>query len=179
MPEETMKERTARLCADPNTMDTITGHLANGGNLIDLCKTWNVRYSDIVTFLNADAERKKSYMSALDARNEFCVQRILSELNALAFMDLSKVFDDDHKLLPPSKWPPDVCRAIAGIDVEDLDDYEDGKKVRIGYTKKLKVYDKLKSIELLGKDLGRFVSKHEVSGRLTLEDLVTGSNKPE
>lgn len=177
MTQETMKERTARLCADPNTMDTIISHLANGGNLIDLCQTWQVRYCDIISHLHANEDHKKAYLAALDARNEFCVQRVLSELNSLAFVDIRKLYDDEGVLLKPSQWPADAARCVAGLEINELNDYDEGKKIKIGEVKKVKLYDKLKSIELLGKDLGRFVSKHEVTGKLTLEDLVNSSNK--
>ena len=176
---ETMKERTTRICADPDTLDNVVGHIANGGNLIDLCRTWDVRYSDIVMWLNNDEVRKKSFYAALDARNEWAIQRILGELNALAFVDIRGIFDENHELLPPNKWPDDVARAIAGIEVNELKEHDGERMVVIGEVKKVKLYDKLKSIELLGKDLGRFVSKHEVTGRLTLEDLVTGSQTKE
>lgn len=165
--------------ADPQTIETICVHLANGGDLFELCKTWSVRYGDVVMYCNRP-EHQKNFVAALDARNEWAIQRILSELHGLAFVDIRDIFDDNHKLLPPKDWPDNVAKAIAGIDVfEEYEKDRDGAMELSGYVKKVKLYDKLKSIELLGKDLGRFISKHEVTGRLTLEDLVTSSNKKE
>jgi len=172
-------DNTTEKINDPKTIDTIFDNIANGGSLIDLCELWNCSYVLILRWIYDDVERTKRYQAALDARNEWIVQRLLGELKSLAFVDVRKIFDDNHALLPPDKWPADVARAIAGLDVTEEFDYEDSKKVHTGYLKKVKFYDKLKSIELLGKDLGRFIQKHEVSGKLTLEDLVGGSKKDE
>lgn len=181
---ETMKERFNRKINEPDTMETICGDTANGGSLIKLAETWNIRYSDILLWVHADELRKKLYHEALDARNEWTVHRLLDELRSLSFINARLLFDENHALLTPDKWPDDICRAISSIEVDEIWDEDAGfeaggkkKKVQIGETKKLKLYDKLKAIELLGKDLGRFISKHEVTGKLTLEDLVTGSLK--
>lgn len=160
-------DNTTEKINDPKTIDTIFDNIANGGSLIDLCELWNASYVLILRWIYDDAIRTKRYQDALDARNEWVVQRLLSELKSLAFVDVRLLFDEKHKLLPPEKWPVDVARAIAGIDADAT-----------GVTK-VKLYDKLKSIELLGKDLGRFIQKHEVSAKVTLEDLVAGSKKDE
>ena len=181
---ESMKERYNRIINDAETMNTICGDTANGGSLIKLAETWNIRYSDILFWIYADAERKRQYLEAVDARNEWTIHRLLDELRSLSFINARLLFDENHALLTPDKWPDDICRAISSIEVDEIWDETAGfevggkkKKVQIGETKKLKLYDKLKAIELLGKDLGRFISKHEVTGKLTLEDLVTGSLK--
>lgn len=179
MEKLSMKEKFEKLCADAETLDTIEAHISNGGSLIDLCETWGVRYSDIVKWLNTDDKRKKLFLSALDARAEWAVQRILAELNSIAFTDITKIFDENHELLPPDKWPKSISRAVAAIDVSELFDYEDNQKIKVGNLKKVKLYDKTKAIELLGRDLGRFINRHELSGKLTLEDLVNGSLKEE
>lgn len=165
-------EKLKALQDDPATLDTIFDNVANGGSLIELCEVWQVPYHFMSRWLYADETRKKMYNDALDARIEWTIQRLLGELKALAFLDVRKIFDENHALLPADQWPADVAKAIAGLDVVNLPD--EG-----GQLKKVKFYDKLKSIDLLGKQLGMFVQKHEVSGRLTLEDLVAGSHKNE
>lgn len=177
MPEESLIERTRRLQADPQTLEDICAHLAEGGSLIVLCKTWNVRYSEMVMWLNADETRKKRFAESLDAQTQWAVTRLLQEIRAISFVDIRQLFNEDHSLKPPSEWPDDVAAAIAGIEVDELYEGVGQERERIGDTKKVKMFDKLKALEMLGKDLGRFVQKHEVTGKLTLEELVTGSNK--
>lgn len=172
-------EKLKALQDDPATLDTIFDNVANGGSLIELCEVWQVPYHFMSRWLYADETRKKMYNDALDARIEWTIQRLLGELKALAFLDVRKIFDENHALLPADQWPADVAKAIAGLDVTEQFEMDGSKKVFSGYLKKVKFYDKLKSIDLLGKQLGMFVQKHEVSGRLTLEDLVAGSHKNE
>lgn len=180
-PKETQAERLTRLKAAPGTMIEIFGHLANGGSLINLCQMWSVRYSDIIYWINEDAARKKLYTEALIAQQEWSINRLLQELRAISFVDIKQIFNEDHSLKPPSEWPDDVAAALAGIEVDEIWEMQESensrkmKKVQIGETKKVKLFDKLKALEMLGRDLGRFTQKIEHSGKLTLEDLVSAS----
>lgn len=171
-----MDEKFKKIAADPESIKTIFNDLANGGSLITLAQTWEVRYSDLIRWIYEDESRKKLYLAAIDAKQEWAVARLLHEITNISFVDIRKIFNDDHSLKPPHEWPDDVAAAIAGLDVEETFDYEDKKKVQTGWIKKVKLNDKLKAIEMLGRDLGRFVTKHEVTGKLTLEDLVAKAN---
>lgn len=159
----------------PDSMDTIFAHLANGGDLITLAQLWNVRYSDLIGWLNEDEGRKKRLMEALTAQQEWAVARLLHEIKKISFIDIRKIFNDDHTIKPPKEWPDDVAAAVAGIEMLEEFEGTGDQRQQVGWTKKLKLIDKLKALELLGKDLGRFVNRTEVSGKVTLEDLVTGS----
>lgn len=99
---------------------------------------------------------------------------ILRELLRLATVDLGGAYDDEGKLLPIKKMPEDVRRAIAGIEV--FEEYEGSGKDReyIGDTVKVKIFDKNRSLELLGKHLKLFTDRVEL-GQETLEALITGS----
>lgn len=167
--------RTSEIINDPNTIDVIFKHLANGGSLINLCKTWNVRYSDIIFWIHQSDERKKAYHEGLEAQKAWGIERLLQEIRSISFVDIRKIFNEDHSLKPPSEWPDDVAAAIAGIETDELFEGMGKERSRVGETKKIKMFDKLKALEMLGKDLGRFTQKIEHSGKLTLEDLVTGS----
>lgn len=180
-PVKSLDERTSELQSDPGTMLTIFKHLANGGSLINLCKTWDVRYSDFMLWINQDEGRKKLYHEGLEAQQAWAVDRLLQEIRAISFIDIRLIFNEDHSLKPPSEWPDDVAAALAGIEVDEIwemqpqEDSNRMRKVQIGETKKIKLLDKLKALEMLGRDLGRFTQKIEHSGKLTLEDLVSAS----
>lgn len=169
------KERTGRLLADPEVLEIICGHISNGGTAIDLAQTWDIRYSDIVNWINQDKERERRYRLALNARGEWGEERILKELRTLGFTDLSLAYDDNGKLKLPKDMPPEIRAAIAGIDVVEEFITVDGKPEVVGQTKKLKLVDKLKAIELLGKTQRMFVDRTENSTIVSLEDLVVGS----
>lgn len=178
---ESLKERTDKLKADPLNEDEIFAHLANGGSLIGWCEVKDVRYSDILIWMNDTDERRKKLTSGLEYQTQWMIDRIIDEIKMISLIDLRKLYDADDVLLPVSKWPDDVARSVAGIDVDEIwETEEEGgrrRKVQVGQTKKIKLFDKLKALEMLGRKLGQFVQKHEVSGKLTLEDLVTGSQK--
>lgn len=158
------------LIEKPDTLDKICQHVSNGGSLINLCELWEVQYSAVFYWIDRDEARRKQYHTAIDARVEWMIQRLLAELKALAFVDVRRVFDAQGDILPPDQWPSEVAKAVAGLDVSvGLDE------ARI---KKVKFYDKLKSIDLLGKQLGMFIQRHEVTGKVTLEDLIASSNTP-
>jgi phage terminase small subunit len=102
---------------------------------------------------------KKAIQKEFDkraARVQVTADDVLQELKRLAFVDFSKAYDSKGRLLPIKKMPEDIRRAIAGIDVitNSL-----GTK-----TKKIKFYDKAKSLEMLGRHLKLFTDKREITG---------------
>lgn len=98
---------------------------------------------------------------------------IRARLWEIANVDPALAYDENGQLLPIHKIPEEVRRAIAGIDI--YKDFTEG--VEIGETKKLKFWNKNQALELLGKTRKLFTEKVEHSGKVTLEDLVAGSNE--
>lgn len=81
-------------------------------------------------------------------------ERVLREMAKLAFSDLRQLYNEDGSLKHPHEWPEGAAGAISGMElVEEFGDGPDGKKL-IGYTKKLKLWDKGKQLENLLKHLG-------------------------
>lgn len=104
---------------------------------------------------------------------------VLRELLRIATSDIGEAFDDSGRLKPLKEIPTDVRRAIQSIEVDELFDGFGQERTHVGYTKKLKFWDKNKALEMLGKHLKLFTEKLEVSGSLTLEALVVASQKKE
>lgn len=77
--------------------------------------------------------------------------RILMEVARIAFVDLARAYDPEGNLLPLNRIPEDVRRAIAAVDVFEEFLGRGYDKAKIGHTKKLKLHDKLKALELLGR----------------------------
>jgi hypothetical protein len=137
------------------TLEDVCVHVANGGSIIDLCKLWCIRWGDLNWWLNIDKDRQKKYIEALTAQTEWSIQRILTELRSIAYCDMSGAFDSDHSLKPLEDWPEELRRRIAGIEVDEIK--EDG--IKIGVTKKVKLVDKIKAIELMMKNLNMLTER--------------------
>jgi phage terminase small subunit len=76
---------------------------------------------------------------------------VLTRLASEAEADIADLYDDDGALRPVKEWPL-IWRQglVAGIDVEEIK--EDGRTV--GQVRKLKLSDRIKRIELIGKHVG-------------------------
>ena len=167
--------KTEKLLKDPNLADDIIAHVSSGGSLIELCEMWGVQFHVINTWIYTN--NKTQYEQAIISSNEFLIQTVRSELKALATVDLREAYDEQGKLKAPKDWPKSLAKVIASV--ESFEEYSGSGKDReyIGDTRKLKLWDKLKALELLGKNLSMFVDKHEITGRVTLEDLVNASTQ--
>ncbi|RAK01614.1 terminase small subunit [Aliidiomarina maris] len=92
-------------------------------------------------------------------------ENIIQELLALAMSDIGEMFNPDGTLRPLHEIPAATRRAISAIDVDELFEGKGDDREQIGYTKKLRLWDKPKSLELLGKHLKMFTDKVELSQR--------------
>lgn len=97
-------------------------------------------------------------------RTLITADRILVELAAIAFADITQAFDDNGWLKPLKDIPENVRKAIAGLELSELFDGQGDQKHIMGVLKKIRFADKLKAQELLGKHLKLFTDKHEVTG---------------
>lgn len=151
-------------------MKVLVAHVANGGTITTLCETWGVSYSSVLAWVYADRTREREYVRALNDRAEWAKESLLAELRNVALLDIRRIFNGEGVLLPVHMWPKEVAAALSSFEV--LEQIEDD--IKIGALKKFKFFDKLRAIELLGKNLILFVERHELSGRVTLEQLVSG-----
>lgn len=89
------------------------------------------------------SERKKRVLMEGD--------EILSRISELADSDIRKLISDkDGTVLPVSKWPDDIARAVASFEVKEVIHPRSGRVT--GHIKKIKLWDKPKPLELLGKN---------------------------
>lgn len=83
-------------------------------------------------------------------------ERVLTELAKVAFSDVTKVYKVGGILKLPEEWPEEIKGAIAGVETfEEFSGRGEDRKL-IGYTKKIKTYDKVRALENLMKHLGLF-----------------------
>ena len=81
-------------------------------------------------------------------------EKALTELARIGLSDIRKLYDEDGRLKHPKDWDPDTAAAVAGVEVTE--EFEGTRKDRelVGTTKKVRVFDKVRALELLSKHLG-------------------------
>lgn len=108
-------------------------------------------------------------MKDREKRTEVTQDMVLKELAKLGFFDARKFFDDVGKPLDISALDDNTAACISGMDVQDVYEGDGEEKEFVGYIKKYKLTDKIKALELIGRHLGMFKDKLELSGSLDAE----------
>lgn len=101
-------------------------------------------------------------------RLEISADDILRELFTIATTNLKDAFDENGQLLPIREMPDSIAKAISGLDV--YKDFTEG--VEIGETRRVKLWDKIQALTLLGKHLKLFADRVEhVADTRTVEEI--------
>ena len=85
-------------------------------------------------------------------RTQITADRVLLELAAIAFFDVRKVFDEKNQLKKIVELDEQTARAISSIETEANNV---GHTV-FSTTKKIKMNDKLRALQLVGNHIGMF-----------------------
>ncbi len=97
-------------------------------------------------------------------RTEIDADWVLNRLADEACADLGELYDENGGLKPVADWPL-IWRQglVAGLDVDE--EFKDGEK--LGQVTKVKLSDRIKRIELIGKhvDVQAFAERHEHTGK--------------
>lgn len=99
-------------------------------------------------------------MAERSRRTGVNADRVVMELAKIAFVNANDVIDVDTATIKSDAAPEDTA-AIQSVKVKTFG--EDGLE------REIKMADKLKALELLGKHMGMFKDKVELSGRLETE----------
>lgn len=115
------------------------------------------------------AKMKRSEQTGIDA--EWMLQRLVAEAEA----DLADLFDENNDLKPIDEWP-EIWRQglVAGVDVDALFEGSGENRRQIGFTKKLKLSDRVRRLELIGKhvQVNAFQEQVGISGLEKLADRI-------
>ena len=137
-------------------MQVIFDHIANGGSAIDIAQMWGLSYVKLMRHIKSKKDLSEKYEEALKLREEWARERVISEVNSLATFNIKDAFNPDGSFKKAYELPEKLTAAIKEID-------SDGG---------LKFQDKLKALDLFGKQMGLFTEKKEISGHLSLESIV-------
>jgi len=170
-----MEDKTLQKISEPSFITDLCENVISGGSLPNLCALLQIKYSSVIAWIYADQTLAQKYEEALKARSEWFIQSILNELKDIALADVRKAYDENNNLLPVAQWPEALARVVQAVEVSEEYSGQGDERELIGYTKRLKLWDKLRALELLGKNLKMFKEHVEHSGQVSLEDLVLGS----
>jgi phage terminase small subunit len=98
------------------------------------------------------------------ARTKATADFVISELYYLISFDPNIVYDENNRLKDIASIPKEARKAIASIEV--FEEYQGRGEDRelIGFTKKIKFWDKTKVVDTLAKHLKLLTEKHEFTG---------------
>jgi len=173
-------EKFLELTSEENQADTmmrICAHVASGGTLIEWCDVMETEYGYISGWLREDKERSRRWVDCQNDRKEWIKDRLLLELKRIMSSDIRKVFDEKGNIKPVHEWPDEVASFVASIEVVEEFEGKGRDREQTGWNKKLKLWNKEKGIEMLGKYIGMLTETVQHSGKITLEDLVNASRE--
>lgn len=117
----------------------------------------------------AIAARVEELLAEGARRTEVTAAATITELGRIAFADIRGLFNKNGVLKPVNQWPDDLARAVAALDIDELFDGGGGRRTQIGVARKVKLTDKLRALEMLGRSFGLFKDKVEV--RTSVEQM--------
>lgn len=115
--------------------------------------------------VKAAVEKRRNDMAA---RTGITQDRVLKELAKIAFADARTMFDEQGNLKSIHDMDDETAGALSGIDTESknamaVEGPEDDPQIILTVTKKVRRHDKVKALELLGKQLGMFADPQQTS----------------
>lgn len=102
-------------------------------------------------------------MKEREKRTEVTQDMVIKELAKIAFLDIRKLYTENGQLKNVADLDDDIAGAISSLEtLEKYEGYGEDRE-RIGDTQKVKMLDKTKALELLGRHLGIFNDKLNVN----------------
>lgn len=94
--------------------------------------------------------------------------KILKELELLATVNMAEALNEDGSMKKVSEMPLAVQKALSGIDTQEIYEGTGQDRVYVGDLKKIKLFDKTRSLEMLGRHLKLFtdVVEHKFTDAL-------------
>lgn len=98
-----------------------------------------------------------------EKRTEITQDMVIKELAKIAFLDIRKLYTENGQLKNIADMDSETAGAISQLEtLEEYEGYGDDRE-KIGDTQKVKLLDKTKALELLGRHLGIFNDKIDVN----------------
>jgi len=154
------------LTQQEDTLSKITQWISEGGTLTQFAASHGANHAQLYLWIQEVKSRRDQYDAAVKLRDEYLRQSMIEELRSIATFDVRDAYDDNGDPISLSDVPLRLRKSIASV-----------KKVSNGEmtSTEIKFFDKIKAIQLLGKELGMFQNKVELTASKSLEKLIEDS----
>lgn len=109
-------------------------------------------------------EALQAAQQARTQRTHITQDRVLQELGRVAFSDIRRLYRDDGTLKPPTELDDDAAAALASVEVFEEFQGRGEDRTMVGYTRKVKVFDKIGALGLAARHLGMLKDRTELTG---------------
>lgn len=89
---------------------------------------------------------------------------VLNEMARIGLSDVRKVIGANGAITDPSEWDDDTAAAVAGIETEKLFEGKGKDREFIGFTQKVKLWDKNAALTNLAKHFKILMDEHPLGG---------------
>jgi hypothetical protein len=160
-------ERAKALLREPDFVARAMDEVSEGLTLYQVAQQHDIPYRLLYDHVVGDSDRNSAYEMAVEARNAMINDRVLSGILGVAGADVRAILDDSGDIKSISKLSDAAAATVSAIDISTD---ERGNK-----TKKVRMHDKMRAFEMLGKNQSMFTDKVRHEGVIKLEDLVAES----
>lgn len=155
--------------SNTQVIDEVCNHVRKGGSVTSYARIMKVETGHVLALF--EGVFKRLLREAREERKEYIAERTIEELDSLATFNIADMFNDHGAPKQPHELPLALQRAIKGFKRIETTDKDGNTIVR----SEIQFIDKLKALEMIGKEAGMFANKINHEGKLTLEGLVAKS----
>lgn len=156
------KAGTSKEAADQRRIAFVQAYIANGRNGTQAAITagFSPNGADVTAVRLLGDIRTKDLLQELTAGHEaatgLTTENVLREIKRLALFDPRRLFKADGALVPIHELDDDTAAGIASLEQDEITDGFGKEAVKIGTTKKIKLWDKVRALDMASKHLGLF-----------------------
>lgn len=110
-------------------------------------------------------------------RTEITQDRVLAELARIGFADVRRLFTEGGTMITPSDLDDEIAPAVASVEVVERRIRGEDDKIEVEHVRKIRLNDKLGALTQIGRHLGMFVDKVELSGKVGLAERLEGARR--
>jgi phage terminase small subunit len=125
-----------------------------------------LKRAGVMAFLAERGAAAAAEVQKVEAELELSARRVLTETMRIAYVDPRRAFNLDGSLKRPDEWSDDLAASVASVEVFEEFEGQGKDRMQVGWTKKVRFWDKPRGLEMLGKHLKLWtdVVDHRIDG---------------